>query len=94
LTSRSRAIRALEAYQKGKEYFYTRRGQLNSCAACHVQSPGERIRAEVLAPALACNAMPIYRSNGPAWAPPTAASPTNSQIAACAAAAGRRIPQR
>jgi sulfur-oxidizing protein SoxA len=56
--------RALEAYQKGKEYFYTRRGQLNfSCATCHVQNPGERIRAEVLAPALGIlNAMPIYRS--------------------------------
>jgi sulfur-oxidizing protein SoxA len=56
--------RALEAYQKGKEYFYTRRGQLNfSCASCHVQEPGERIRAEVLAPALGIlNAMPIYRS--------------------------------
>jgi len=39
--------RALEAYQNGKRYFYTRRGQLNfSCATCHVQSPGERIRAE------------------------------------------------
>jgi L-cysteine S-thiosulfotransferase len=59
--------RALEAYQKGKEYFYTRRGQLNfSCATCHVQTPGERIRAEVLAPALGIlNAMPIYRSE---WA--------------------------
>jgi L-cysteine S-thiosulfotransferase len=56
--------RAIEAYQRGKEYFYTRRGQLNfSCATCHVQSPGERIRAEVLAPALGIlNAMPIYRS--------------------------------
>lgn len=56
--------RALEAYEKGKEYFYTRRGQLNfSCATCHVQSPGERIRAEVLAPAIGIlNAMPIYRS--------------------------------
>ena len=56
--------RALEAYQNGKHYFYTRRGQLNfSCASCHVQSPGERIRAEVLAPALGIlNAMPIYRS--------------------------------
>jgi sulfur-oxidizing protein SoxA len=56
--------RALEAYQNGKRYFYTRRGQLNfSCATCHVQSPGERIRAEVLAPALGIlNAMPIYRS--------------------------------
>ena len=56
--------RALDAYQNGKRYFYTRRGQLNfSCASCHVQSPGERIRAEVLAPALGIlNAMPIYRS--------------------------------
>ncbi|WP_407156825.1 sulfur oxidation c-type cytochrome SoxA [Bradyrhizobium sp. STM 3557] len=56
--------RALEAFEKGKEYFYTRRGQLNfSCASCHVQSPGERIRAEILAPALGIlNAMPIYRS--------------------------------
>ena len=56
--------RALEAYENGKRYFYTRRGQLNfSCASCHVQSPGERIRAEILAPALGIlNAMPIYRS--------------------------------
>ena len=56
--------RAFEAYQNGKRYFYTRRGQLNfSCATCHVQNPGERMRAEVLAPALGIlNAMPIYRS--------------------------------
>jgi L-cysteine S-thiosulfotransferase len=56
--------RALEAFQNGKRYFYTRRGQLNfSCASCHVQNSGERIRAEILAPALGIlNAMPIYRS--------------------------------
>ena len=56
--------RALAAYEDGKRYFYTRRGQLNfSCASCHVQSPGERIRAETLAPALGImNALPIYRS--------------------------------
>jgi L-cysteine S-thiosulfotransferase len=56
--------RALEAYQDGKRYFYARRGQLNfSCATCHVQNPGERLRAEILAPALGIlNAMPIYRS--------------------------------
>jgi L-cysteine S-thiosulfotransferase len=56
--------RALAAYQKGEEYFYTRRGQLNfSCASCHVQLPGEHIRTEVLAPALGIlAAMPIYRS--------------------------------
>ncbi|WP_024509185.1 sulfur oxidation c-type cytochrome SoxA [Bradyrhizobium sp. ARR65] len=59
--------RALAAYENGKRYFYTRRGQLNfSCASCHVQSPGERLRAETLAPALGIlNAMPIYRSE---WA--------------------------
>jgi len=56
--------RALAAYKKGEEYFYTRRGQLNfSCASCHVQSPGERIRTEVLAPALGLTAaLPLYRS--------------------------------
>ena len=56
--------RALAAYEDGKRHFYTRRGQLNfSCASCHVQSPGERIRAEILAPALGImNALPIYRS--------------------------------
>lgn len=56
--------RALAAYDNGQKYFYTRRGQLNfSCASCHVQSPGQRIRTEVLAPALGIvAAMPIYRS--------------------------------
>ncbi|HUI95465.1 MAG TPA: sulfur oxidation c-type cytochrome SoxA [Xanthobacteraceae bacterium] len=56
--------RARAAYQKGEEYFYTRRGQLNfSCASCHVQSAGNHIRTEVLAPALGIMAaMPIYRS--------------------------------
>ena len=56
--------RALAAYERGKQYFYTRRGQLNfSCASCHVQNPGERIRAEILAPALGLTAaLPIYRS--------------------------------
>jgi sulfur-oxidizing protein SoxA len=56
--------RAREAYDKGKQYFYTRRGQLNfSCASCHVQNPGERMRGEMLAPGLGIlAAMPIYRS--------------------------------
>ena len=56
--------RALAAYKKGEEYFYTRRGQFNmSCASCHVQNPGNHIRTEMLAPALGIvNALPIYRS--------------------------------
>jgi L-cysteine S-thiosulfotransferase len=71
-TSRGKAMdikipddpRALAAYKKGEEYFYTRRGQFNlSCASCHVQNPGNHIRTEVLAPALGImNALPIYRS--------------------------------
>jgi sulfur-oxidizing protein SoxA len=58
--------RALAAYENGKRFFYTRRGQLNfSCAGCHVQSAGNHIRTEVLAPALGITAaLPIYRS---AW---------------------------
>ncbi len=57
--------RALAAYQKGKEYFYTRRGQFNfACSSCHVQMAGQHLRTEVLAPALGImNALPIYRSN-------------------------------
>jgi sulfur-oxidizing protein SoxA len=56
--------RARAAYQKGQQYFYTRRGQLNfSCASCHVQNPGQQLRTEMLAPALGLVAgMPIYRS--------------------------------
>jgi L-cysteine S-thiosulfotransferase len=40
---------ALAAYEKGKTYYYTRRGQLNfSCASCHVQNAGKFIRSDQL----------------------------------------------
>lgn len=57
--------RALAAYQEGKQYFYTRRGQLNfACASCHIESAGKRMRGDVLAPALGIVAsFPIYRSD-------------------------------
>jgi sulfur-oxidizing protein SoxA len=56
--------KALAAYQAGKEYFYSRRGQLNfSCASCHVQEAGMHLRGNVLAPALGMTAsFPLYRS--------------------------------
>ncbi len=45
--------RALEWYNKGKKFYYTKRGQLNmSCADCHVGNAGMRIRADTLSPAL------------------------------------------
>jgi sulfur-oxidizing protein SoxA len=57
--------RALAAYEDGERYFYSRKGQLNfSCASCHVQSAGKRLRGDVLAPALGILAsFPIYRSD-------------------------------
>ena len=40
---------ALAAYNKGKEYYSTRNGQLNfSCKSCHVQSAGKFIRSDQL----------------------------------------------
>jgi sulfur-oxidizing protein SoxA len=56
--------RALAAYENGKQYFYARRGQLNfSCASCHIQAAGKRMRGDILAPALGIMAsFPLYRS--------------------------------
>jgi len=57
--------RAVAAYEDGKQYFYTRRGQLNfSCASCHAGAAGQRLRGDILAPALGIlAAFPIYRSD-------------------------------
>ncbi len=56
--------RAMEAYEKGKKFYFTRRGQLNfSCASCHMQSVGMQIRSEILGPALGHTThFPVYRS--------------------------------
>ena len=41
--------KAMEAYEKGKKFYFTRRGQLNfSCATCHIQNSGLNIRSEML----------------------------------------------
>lgn len=55
---------ALAAYQDGKEFYYSRRGQLNfSCASCHVQNPGKWIRADFLSPTVGQPAnFPVHRS--------------------------------
>lgn len=58
--------RAIAAYENGKQYFYTRRGQLNfSCKNCHVQNAGLMIRADRLSPALGQTThWPVHRG---AW---------------------------
>jgi len=56
--------RALDAYNKGKVFYYARRGQLNmACAHCHVDNAGNKIRADLLSPALGhVSHFPVYRS--------------------------------
>ncbi len=52
------------AYEEGKQFYYARRGQLNmACAHCHVDNSGNRIRADLLSPALGhVSHFPVYRS--------------------------------
>jgi L-cysteine S-thiosulfotransferase len=54
---------ALSAYQAGKQFFYTKHGQLNfSCANCHVQYAGRKARSETLSTALGQTThFPVYR---------------------------------
>ncbi len=56
--------KALAAYEDGKKFFYSRRGQLNmSCAHCHVQGASQRLRADITSPALGhLSHFPVYRS--------------------------------
>ena len=56
--------RALAIYEQGKNFFYAKRGQLNmSCADCHVSNSGNKIRADILSPALGQTShFPVYRS--------------------------------
>jgi sulfur-oxidizing protein SoxA len=48
-----RTVGALAAYNEGKRFYYTRRGQLNmACAHCHIDNAGNMIRTEILSPSL------------------------------------------
>ena len=56
--------KALAAYERGKHHFYAKRGQLNmACADCHVYNAGNKVRADILSPALGhVTHFPVYRS--------------------------------
>ncbi|MEA2093339.1 MAG: sulfur oxidation c-type cytochrome SoxA [Pseudomonadota bacterium] len=56
--------RALAAYERGKNQFYAKRGQMNmACADCHIYNSGNKIRADLLSPALGqVSHFPVYRS--------------------------------
>lgn len=51
------------AYEAGKKHFYSRRGQLNfSCATCHVDNGGNRLRSEILSPVVGhATHWPVFR---------------------------------
>jgi len=45
--------KAVAAYEAGKKTFFSRSGQLNfACASCHVQNAGNRLRSELISPAI------------------------------------------
>ncbi|WP_375723857.1 sulfur oxidation c-type cytochrome SoxA [Arcobacter sp. KX21116] len=54
---------AADAYERGKEYYYTQRGYLKlNCAECHVGGAGKRVRNEKLSPFLGqVTHFPVYR---------------------------------
>ena len=54
---------AAEAYERGKKEYYTQRGYLQlSCANCHVQGAGQRVRREYLSPLIGHSThFPVYR---------------------------------
>ena len=56
--------RALAIYEEGKRQFYAKRGQMNmACADCHIYNSGNKIRADLLSPALGhVSHFPVYRS--------------------------------
>ncbi len=56
--------RAMAAYEAGKKFYFTRRGQLNfSCATCHVQNTGLKVRTEMLSMSVGHTThWPVYRS--------------------------------
>jgi L-cysteine S-thiosulfotransferase len=52
---------AAESYARGKAFFELRRGQLNlSCANCHEESEGRRLKGEVISQGQV-NGFPVYR---------------------------------
>ena len=53
----------LSAYEAGKQYYYSRRGQLNfSCSQCHMLMSGMKLRAETLSATIGqVTHWPVYR---------------------------------
>jgi len=55
---------ALAAYEAGKQFYYSRRGQLNfSCSSCHIQAVGMSLRADPISTTVGqVTHFPAYRT--------------------------------
>ena len=55
---------ARRAYEAGKKFYYSRRGQLNmACSSCHMVNAGLQLRAQTLSPVLGQTThFPVFRS--------------------------------
>ena len=64
ITTEPKTDKAVAWYNKGKNFFYAKRGQLNlSCADCHVYNASRKIRGDILGPALGHPShFPVFRS--------------------------------
>ncbi len=64
ITTEPKTDKAKAWYDKGKKFFYAKRGQLNmACADCHVYNSNRRIRGDLLSPALGhVTHFPVFRS--------------------------------
>ena len=64
ITTVASTPKAVAWYDKGKQFFYAKRGQLNlSCADCHVYGASKRIRGNVLSSGLGHTShFPVFRS--------------------------------
>ena len=54
---------AMKAFEDGKKTYYARAGQFNfSCASCHVDAAGNRLRSEILSPVVGqATHWPVFR---------------------------------
>ena len=64
INTEPKTAKAIAWYNKGKNFFYAKRGQLNlSCADCHVYNASKWIRGDNLGPALGHPThFPVFRS--------------------------------
>lgn len=83
---------AEEAYERGKKEYYSQRGYINvSCASCHVQGTGQRVRNEYMSPLLgATTHFPVFRMKYEADAPGDGLGTLERRMSGCVVDQGQK----